>query len=376
MTSTSPKLKVLDLFSGIGGFSLGLERTDGFETVAFCEINAFCRRVLAKHWPEVPCFNDVKTIARQKWSGSKAQTSLRQAFRARTYHSQAKAPDYPESVPVSGGRFAEPFAWYDHASRSWRTWQLCLTGEWERYSGAWPRSGMTRNGIAYRLPPLVPLTGETASGYWPTPDAGVFNLNETPESFLDRQKKLKAKGINGNGCGLTLAVAARMWPTPTAVDGRRGTGTYRPQDTGVPLLHAVAMSFATPTARDWRSGKASAATMSRNSRPLSEQIGGQLNPTWVEWLMGYPNGWTVLPALETPSSRKSRNSSAKPLQTVEETRKCERCNGSGEIVVSTVTLRYVAPGPVPDDAKGVARAACDECRGHGYTERPTEPHKD
>jgi DNA (cytosine-5)-methyltransferase 1 len=55
------KLRVLDLFSGIGGFSLGLERTGGFETVAFCEIEPFCQRVLAKHWPEVPCHDDVST---------------------------------------------------------------------------------------------------------------------------------------------------------------------------------------------------------------------------------------------------------------------------------------------------------------------------
>ena len=57
------KLKVLDLFSGIGGFSLGLERTGGFETVAFCEIDPFCRRVLAKHWPEVPVHDDIQVLS-------------------------------------------------------------------------------------------------------------------------------------------------------------------------------------------------------------------------------------------------------------------------------------------------------------------------
>lgn len=56
------KLRLLDLFSGIGGFSLGLERSGYFETVAFCEIEPFCRRVLAKHWPKVPCYDDVRTL--------------------------------------------------------------------------------------------------------------------------------------------------------------------------------------------------------------------------------------------------------------------------------------------------------------------------
>jgi DNA (cytosine-5)-methyltransferase 1 len=54
-------MKILDLFSGIGGFSLGLERA-GMQTIAFCEVDPACRQVLKKHWPDVPIFEDVKTL--------------------------------------------------------------------------------------------------------------------------------------------------------------------------------------------------------------------------------------------------------------------------------------------------------------------------
>ena len=56
------KLKVLDLFSGIGGFSLGLERTGFFETVAFCEQDKYCQEVLQKHWKGVKIYNDIKKL--------------------------------------------------------------------------------------------------------------------------------------------------------------------------------------------------------------------------------------------------------------------------------------------------------------------------
>lgn len=56
------KLKVLDLFAGIGGFSLGMEKTGCYETVAFCEWDKKCKAVLSKHWPTVPQFSDIKNL--------------------------------------------------------------------------------------------------------------------------------------------------------------------------------------------------------------------------------------------------------------------------------------------------------------------------
>jgi DNA (cytosine-5)-methyltransferase 1 len=57
------KFRILSLFAGIGGFDLGLERTGGFKTVAFCEIDPFCQKVLAKNWPHVPCYADVRELS-------------------------------------------------------------------------------------------------------------------------------------------------------------------------------------------------------------------------------------------------------------------------------------------------------------------------
>jgi DNA (cytosine-5)-methyltransferase 1 len=60
------EIRVLDLFSGIGGFSLGLERAGPFRTVAFCEREPFPQAVLRKHWPEVPIYEDVRTIPTER----------------------------------------------------------------------------------------------------------------------------------------------------------------------------------------------------------------------------------------------------------------------------------------------------------------------
>ena len=60
------KLKLLDLFSGIGGFSLGLESTGYFETIGFVEKDEFCQKVLKKNFPNVPVFDDVYNLDKKK----------------------------------------------------------------------------------------------------------------------------------------------------------------------------------------------------------------------------------------------------------------------------------------------------------------------
>ena len=63
------------------------------------------------------------------------------------------------------------FARYDHGSSLWRTWQRSLVGDLDAYSETWPRAGMMRGGIAYLQVPVAPLTDETGSLSWPTPQA-------------------------------------------------------------------------------------------------------------------------------------------------------------------------------------------------------------
>jgi hypothetical protein len=97
-----------------------------------------------------------------------------------------------------------------------------------------------------------------------------------------------------------VAHPAMFWPTPRASANENRQTKLTPSQIagthGLSLCAAVNL-FPTPTARDWRSGKASEATHAKNSRPLSEQIGGSLNPQFVEWLMNWPINWTSMEPL-------------------------------------------------------------------------------
>lgn len=99
-----------------------------------------------------------------------------------------------------------------------------------------------------------------------------------------------------------LSGEVKLWPTPKASDSK-GTGQAGSKsaehDAKKKNLRGVVM-YATPQARDFRTGQLSRWEDPQRTRNLNDQIGGQLNPTWVEWLMGFPIGWTDLNASETP----------------------------------------------------------------------------
>lgn len=147
---------------------------------------------------------------------------------------------------------------------------------------------------------------EQAVKTWPTPtagDAGASGSRNTNASKAHFGVSLTdaVRGDQGRG---------RMWPTPQAHDSKRGhaetVGRFGTKHGGRNLTDEVQM-FPTPTARDWRSDKGQQTDEERygkKGKPLRRVIGGQLNPTWVEWLMGFPPEWTALKPSAMQSFRK------------------------------------------------------------------------
>ena len=207
--------------------------------------------------------------------------------RAFTVHAQA----YGQSSPVS-------LAKYDPATHSLKIPQLSLFEASPSSLQTLPRWGWMRGGAVWGLMTSAPRTTANGSGYWRTPGAEDGGRRGT---YKD-QTKMDAQLAKGHMLDLSEQVRWRhLWPTPNVPNG--GRTTWHAEQEGHSFYHegkkvqlgleqAVRL-WATPSARDWRSGLASEATMERNARPLSEQVGGSLNPDWVEaYLMAWPMGWT------------------------------------------------------------------------------------
>jgi hypothetical protein len=160
-----------------------------------------------------------------------------------------------------------PLANYDQNTQSWKMYgDTYLWGDSPLLESL-PVSGMTQNGVLFQQPRWVPITGVIESSLWPTPTTQEV---EHPEAQLTETGRRKSK--NGNTShSIGLADAVLLWPTPTA-NGWGSTGHRAMLD------KQITQGF----------------MLESDKLPMTAGNGGRLNPTWVEWLMGFPTGWTDL----------------------------------------------------------------------------------
>ena len=180
--------------------------------------------------------------------------------------SRAKTLAWPEKAQAltapsqeCGGTWRGSLARFDPSTFSWRTAQPSLLEDLGESSVIWPRSGMTAGGQCWALPMLGRRIKGTDSGLWPTITVcGNYN-------------RKGASATSGDG----LITALKTWPTPIRRDSRTVRGGARMKNSigSEPLITQVA--------------------------ELECRTDGRLNPVWVEWLMGWPLGWTDLKPLET-----------------------------------------------------------------------------
>jgi hypothetical protein len=189
-------------------------------------------------------------------------------FPARTSARRERARESTGSEADCGRRWGESLARWDRDSCSWRTHQFSLLGGLELFSETWPRWGMMRGGACWGLSMPVRRISGSGSGLWPTPRASENDQGSGADAMMEGVSSWKAQG---RGATLTTAVKQQMWPTPMASEGRQG---FQNRNNGK------------------KGTQESLTTVIQRGR--AQESGGALNPTWVEWLMGWPLGWTDL----------------------------------------------------------------------------------
>lgn len=170
-----------------------------------------------------------------------------------------------------------------------------------RWSRIWSVLAITSSCLILRLRLSELGTGDrgcssSESRMWPTPTAGQCGMTAVTSGRPPEKS---------THLGAQVLIRSGLWPTPRAneyKDTLQSVPPSRQKDPGkCNLTQRVAMErmFATPCARDYRTGQRKRYENPARANNINDQVGGQLNPTWVEWLMGFPPGWTDLNASET-----------------------------------------------------------------------------
>lgn len=217
----------------------------------------------------------------------------------RTSPLQAKAQASRASAPVCGPKWRGSSARWDHDSSSWKTVPSSPDGVSMLFSGTWPRWGLMRDGVCSEL--LTPARPTSASGSgsperWLTPTANDGKQVETAMMVLYEQ----GTNVPDTYKRLRSQVAAReRWPSPRKCSAMAATispkSSWAPNR--FPNLETVLgrRTWLTPIVSDANGGRGRASSC-QGGENLRTAIGGLMNPTWVEWLMGWPLGWTDLRA--------------------------------------------------------------------------------
>ncbi len=250
--------------------------------------------------------------------GAELLTSWLVGFPAKTSAQPEPATASTENEAGSGPRWLGSFAKYSPSESKWRTAQCSLLGDSDEFSETWPRWGSMRNGECYLRPIQMPLIygSESGSGViWPTPTVhGNHNMPGTSATSgwgLSSAAKLwqtpvaddaieRATGKWNSRGEPKLSAEVKLWPTPNARDSKGAPGKGCMERGGRRSSLPAAIKYPTPVADDTGHRKAKYA---QGGTPLSHFAGGQLNPEWVEWLMGWPIGHTALKPLETARYR-------------------------------------------------------------------------
>lgn len=239
----SDDAEFVSLFSGVGGLDLAVEAVFGTRPTLFCEADPYCRAILRREWPDVPCAQDVATLELRSCAG---------ASLAKTSATPDSEPDSKAIDPASGWRWRGAFAIYDPPSSSWRTSAGSLFEASTKYSETFPASGTMRSGRLFERQTLAPLSSDPASSSspygapYPTPSA-------TP-------------------CG-----SLGTWPTPVTTDDK-GSGRH---STTTGIMHPG-------------TSLTDAMLIHQGQDRLRGPDGTVLNPEFVEALMGLPPQWTLV----------------------------------------------------------------------------------
>ena len=242
--------------------------------------------------------------------GAELLMSFRGVFPARIFQPLEKGRELMESDQECGEKWRGSFTKYDPDSSLWKTHQCSLLGDLEEFSETWPQWGLMRDGECWEQRTLEQTIRGTGFGLSPDGKATFHTPNTTGlDGGSNSRKALKKKQEN--------------WLTPDANCGMRGTqeiwtpkrksGHQAQYSINQAVRDAEKIRWPTPVKSDHAARRPSKGWQGNSDLPsvVWTETGGrenpnlspaQLNATWVEWLMGWPLGWTDLKPLETDKS--------------------------------------------------------------------------